>query len=88
MPFVFIGNLGIAIPIICGSIPKLDWKLAPEAAERGRGKTRQEIGTAILLGRLSSARLPPPKSVKLSLAYARYRAHADAEAVSEARRYR
>jgi GT2 family glycosyltransferase len=87
MPFVFIGNLGVAIPILFGSIPKLDWKLAPEAG-RDRGKARQEIGTAILLGRLSSARLPPPKSVRLNLAYARYRAHADAEAVTEARHYR
>jgi GT2 family glycosyltransferase len=77
MPVIFIANVGVGLAVLFGSEPKLDWKLAP-GAERGKTETRQGATTAFF-GRISSAWLPPPKSVMLDLAYARYRAHENAQ---------
>jgi cellulose synthase/poly-beta-1,6-N-acetylglucosamine synthase-like glycosyltransferase len=78
MPIVFIANIGVGLAVLVGSQPKLDWKLAHKA-EHARAEARQGTAAAAFFGRISSAWLPPPKSVMLDLAYARYRAHENAQ---------
>lgn len=78
MPIVFIANFGVGLAVLFGSEPKLDWKLAHKAGHH-RAETRQGAAAAAFFGRISSAWLPPPKSVMLDLAYARYRAHENAQ---------
>jgi cellulose synthase/poly-beta-1,6-N-acetylglucosamine synthase-like glycosyltransferase len=96
MPIMAVGNLGIWISIALGAVPKLDWKLAKGRAELGSNRrSRDEVlaRTASLRAKRAQSGwnvarlapwLAPPKSVRLNLAYARYRAHAHAAATAEA----